>query len=56
MTPEYAKKTFLSVREAEQELLGASYGNKNRKALEAEYGPWDGSCEAEIEAAALNLN
>lgn len=46
----------ISLREAQQELLGASYGNRNRKALEAEYGPWDGFPEGEIGWAEVSDN
>jgi len=46
----------ISLHEARQELLGASYGNRNREALEAEYGLWDGFPEGEIEASRLGLN
>lgn len=56
MTPEQADKVFQSVHEARQELLGASYGMRNTKAYEREYGEYTGQMEGELYAAEHNLN
>jgi hypothetical protein len=47
----------ISVREAQQELLGASFGRKNSNAYLREYGkPYEGEMEGECGWAELNLN
>lgn len=47
----------ISLHEARQELLGASYGRRTSKAYLREFGEeYTGQMEGEIGAAELNLN
>lgn len=47
----------ISLHEARQELLGASYGTKNSDAYREEFGEeYTGQMDGEIAAAELNLN